>query len=102
MPFVPIRPPVPTVLAAVETAWLFTNGSHSVRVIRAATLEGEIHLHIHGPSARRETHTFHDVIDCMQFQADYERRLVAQGFALERFTSDRRLLERERRRRRAR
>ena len=83
-----------TVLAAVETAWLFTKGSQSVRIIRAATLKGEIHLHIHGPGPARESHTFRDVIDCMQYQADYERRIVAKGFALERFTSDRRAVER--------
>jgi hypothetical protein len=82
------------VLAAVETAWLFTNGAQSVRIVRAATLDGDVHLHIQGPGPTRESHTFHDVIDCMQFQADYERRLVARGFALERFTSDRRAVER--------
>jgi hypothetical protein len=82
------------VLAAVETAWLFTKGVQSVRIIRAATLTGDVHLHIHGPGTSRESHTFHDVIDCMQFQADYERRLVAKGFGLERFTSDRRGVER--------
>jgi hypothetical protein len=81
-------------LAAVETAWLFTNGAQSIRIIRAATLTGEIHLHIHGPGPTRESHTFHDVMDCMQFQAEYERRVVAKGFALERFTSDRRAVER--------
>jgi hypothetical protein len=82
------------VLAAVETAWLFTKGAQSVRIIRAATLTGEVHLHIHGPGPSQESHTFRDVIDCMQYQADYERRLVAKGFALERFTSDRRSVER--------
>jgi hypothetical protein len=82
------------VLAAVETAWLFTKGAQSVRIIRAATLNGDVHLHIHGPGTARESHTFHDVIDCMQFQADYERRIVARGFALVRFTSDRRSAER--------
>jgi len=73
---------------------LFTNGVQSVRIIRAATLNGDVHLHIHGPGPTRESHTFHDVMDCMQYQADYERRLVARGFALERFTSDRRAVER--------
>lgn len=81
-------------LAAVETAWLFTKGAHSVRIIRATTLKGDVHLHIHGPGPVQESHTFHDVIDCMQYQADYERRLVAKGFTLERFTSDRRSVER--------
>jgi hypothetical protein len=82
------------VLAAVQTAWLFTKGPQSIRIIRAATLTGDLHLHIHGPGTSRESHTFQDVIECMAFQADYERRIVAQGFALERFTSDRRSSER--------
>ena len=77
-------------LAAVETAWLFVRGVQSVRIIRAATLRGDVHLHIKGPGTEQESHTFHDVIDCMHFQADFERRLVGRGFALERFTSDRR------------
>jgi hypothetical protein len=78
------------VLAVVETAWLFTRGTQSVRIIRAATMDGEFHLHVHGPAAARQSHVFHDVIDCMRYQADLERRLVGQGFALERFTGDRR------------
>ena len=81
-------------LAAVETAWLFTRAGESVRIIRAATLDGEVHLHVHGPGTARHSHTFHDVMECMQFQSDIERRLVAQGFALERFTSDRRAVKR--------
>jgi hypothetical protein len=82
------------VLAAVETAWLFTRARESVRIVRAAALTGEVHLHIHGPGEARQSHTFHDVMECMQYQADYERRLVAQGFNLERFTSERRSVER--------
>jgi hypothetical protein len=85
------------VLAAVETAWLFVRGVQSVRIIRAATLTGDVHLHIHGPGGEQQSHTFSDVIDCMHFQADFERRLVAQGFALERFTSDRRSVARRER-----
>jgi len=78
------------VLAAVETAWLFTRGAQSVRIVRAATLNGEVHLHVHGPGAARQSHVFQDVMECMHYQSDLERRLVAQGFSLERFTSDRR------------
>jgi hypothetical protein len=78
------------VLAAVETSWLFTRGVQSVRIVRAATLEGDVHLHILGPGTGHESHVFHDVMECMEYQADYERRLVSRGFSLERFTSDRR------------
>jgi hypothetical protein len=85
------------VLAAVETAWLFTKGPQSIRIVRAATLSGDVHLHIDGPGPARESHTFHDVMECMQYQADYERRIVSQGFTLERFTSDRRSAQRRER-----
>ena len=88
---------MPPVIGSVETAWLFTRGPQSVRIIRAAKHDGELHLHVHGPGEARESHIFEDVMECMQHQSDLERRLVAQGFALERFTSDRRSAERRRR-----
>jgi len=93
------------VIAAVEAAWLFIRGSESVRIVRTATRTGALHLHIHGPGSNAESHTFSDVVECMQQQAELERRLVSQGYVLEHFTSDRRTLpgrgpraERERRR----
>lgn len=84
-------------LAVVQTAWLFTRGPQSVRIVRAAGTRGSVHLHIHGPGTARESHVFPDVIDCMQFQSEYERRLVESGFALERFTNERRSKERRER-----
>jgi hypothetical protein len=78
------------VLASVETAWLFIRGAESVRIVRAADRSGDIHLLVQGPGSASDTRTFDDVIACMNYQADLERRLVAQGFVLERFTSDRR------------
>lgn len=78
------------VIAVVEAAWLFTRGSESVRIVRTATRGGTVHLHIHGPGSATESHTYPDAIECMQQQSELERRLVAQGFTLERFTTDRR------------
>jgi hypothetical protein len=79
------------VLCAVETAWLFTRGPHSVRIVRAAARSGVVvRLMVQGPGEATDSREFTDVVACMNYQADLERRLVSQGFALERFTSDRR------------
>jgi hypothetical protein len=77
-------------LATVETAWLFTRGSDSVRIVRAASGEGVMLLLVQGPGGTSDRREFSDVIACMNYQADLERRLVSQGYMLERFTSDRR------------
>ena len=78
------------VLATVQTAWLFTRGQESVRIIRTASRAGVTHLLIQGPGESCDRHEFADVVSCMNFQADLERRLVSAGYALEHFTSDRR------------
>jgi hypothetical protein len=79
------------VIAAVEAAWLFVRGAESVRIVRTATRAGAVHLHVQGPGAHAESRTYTDALECMQQQAELERRLVAQGYALERFTADRRI-----------
>jgi hypothetical protein len=78
------------VLVSVETAWLFTRGSESVRIVRAAGRAGVMHLLVQGPGEATDSREFTSVLACMKYQADMERRLVADGFTLERFTSDRR------------
>jgi hypothetical protein len=78
------------VLCSVETAWLFTRGLNSVRIVRAAARSGVVRLIVQGPGDSTDSREFTDVVACMNYQADLERRLVSQGFALERFTSDRR------------
>jgi hypothetical protein len=89
------------VLASVETAWLFTRGTQSVRIVRAAG-SGVVHLLVQGPGEATDSREFADVLACMTYQADLERQLVSEGYALERFTSDRRSADgrpaRERRR----
>ena len=75
-------------LASVQTAWLFTRDTDSVRIVRAAA-EGVMHLIVQGPGENTERREFPDVVSCVNYQADLERRLVAEGYSLERF-SDRR------------
>ena len=77
-------------LATVETAWLFIRGTESVRIVRAAAGAGRMHLLVQGPGRTTDEREFPDVLTCMTYQADLERRLVADGYVLERFTSDRR------------
>jgi hypothetical protein len=79
------------VIAAVEAAWLFVRGLESVRIVRTATRAGAVHLHVQGPGPHVESRTYADALECMEQQAELERRLVAQGYALERFTADRRI-----------
>jgi hypothetical protein len=77
-------------VVSVETAWLFTRAAESVRIIRAVARDGVVHLLVQGPGTAADARQFTDVLACMNYQADLERRLVAAGFSLERFTSDRR------------
>jgi hypothetical protein len=77
-------------LGSVREAWLFTRGAQSVRIVRASGVDTRMMLHVHGPDAMANSHTFDDVITCMRYQADFERRLVGEGFSLERFVTERR------------
>ena len=61
-----------------------------MRIIRAATRARVTHLLVQGPGESSERHEFADIVACMNFQADLERRLVSAGYTLEHFTSDRR------------
>jgi hypothetical protein len=81
------------VLVSVETAWLFTRGSESIRIVRAASRSGTVHLIVQGPGGAADTREFTDVLSCMNYQSDLERRLVAEGYTLERFRSERRIKE---------
>jgi len=78
------------VLATVETAWLFTRGLDSVRIVRAAKRAGVMQLLVQGPGDATDSIEFTDVLGCINYQSDLERRLVADGYTLERFNSDRR------------
>ena len=76
-------------VGSVQTAWLFTRDAESVRIVRAADPAGTMYLLVQGPANSVEHREFADVLECMNYQADLERRLVSEGFTLERF-SDRR------------
>ena len=83
------RPGNPVELAAVREAWLFTRGTKSVRIVRAST-RSRMLLYVFGPDTDQETQEFNDVLGCMRYQAELERRLVGEGFSLDRFVAERR------------
>jgi len=73
----------------VETIWLFVRGTESVRMIRATTPEGRARLLVYGPGNTQAVHEFEDPIACSSQESEMERRLVAEGYALEQFTDRR-------------
>jgi hypothetical protein len=83
-------------IGLVQTAWLFTRGSQSVRIIRVGRL-GSQRLLVNGPGSEATVHETEDSIDCARYQADIERRLVVQGYHLASFISAERRAGRDRR-----
>jgi hypothetical protein len=79
----------PVEIAAVREAWLFTRGAKSVRIVRASTRTRML-LYVFGPDTDSEVKEFSDVLGCMRHQAELERRLVGEGFSLDRFIAERR------------
>jgi hypothetical protein len=77
-----------------RTTWLFTRGRESVRLEVRDASEG-VELLVCGPGLKRETYTFADTLALLVQQAEIERRLVALGFFLEQFITDRRRYPRE-------
>lgn len=73
-----------------EFAWLFVCGQQSVRLIRRVMQDGTRAIVIEGPHDFEEQHTFTDIVSCVSAQIRIEQRLVAQGYSLERMTSERR------------
>lgn len=74
-------------IGLVQTAWLFTRGSESVRMIRVSRPSGPVRLLVHGPGREALVHEVGDAIDCARHQSELERRLVAQGYQLTRLVS---------------
>lgn len=85
----PAQPLNSAEIGAVREAWLFTRGVKSVRIVRASS-KARMFLHVYGPDTDTELQEFDDVLCCMRYQAELERRLVGQGFALDRFMGERR------------
>ena len=73
-----------SMIGAVHTAWLFTRGSESVRIIRVSAAEGQ-YLLVNGPGTDTSVHHTDDTMECVRHQSELERRLVGKGFRLERF-----------------
>ena len=72
-------------LGLVESAWLFTRGDQSVRIVRVGHREAGPRLLVHGPGTTRVVHDFDDMLSCTIHQSELERRLVARSFRLLRF-----------------
>lgn len=84
-------------LGLIQTASLFARGPESVRIVRLTRADGPAHLLIHGPGATRATHVHDNAIECLWFQADVERSLLAEGYQLVRAGTGERRSGRERR-----
>jgi hypothetical protein len=84
-------------IGLVQTAWLFTRGSQSVRIVRVTRSDGAQHILVNGPGPETKVHEAEDPIFCVRFQADLERRLVSQGYQLASFLSAERRTGRDRR-----
>ena len=84
-------------IGLVQTAWLFTRGSQSVRIVRVTQPNGAQQLLVNGPGTESAVHQADDPIFCVRYQADLERRLVAEGYQLASFLSAERRTGRDRR-----
>lgn len=83
-------------MGLVQTAWLFTRGSQSVRIIRVSRSSGPVQMLVQGPGTERSVHEA-DALACVRYQSEVERKLVAQGFQLASFISAERRSGRDRR-----
>jgi hypothetical protein len=69
-------------IGVVQAASLFVRGSESVRLVRITRADGPAHLVVHGPGPEQMTHVLDNAVECLWFQVDLERRLVAHGFQI--------------------
>jgi hypothetical protein len=84
-------------IGLVQTSWLFTRGSQSVRIIRVSQPKASVRLLVNGPGSESLVHEMDDAIECARHQSEIERRLVAQGYQLAHFLSVERRTGRDRR-----
>jgi CheY-like chemotaxis protein len=70
----------------VLDSWLFVRNAESVRIVRRSDFE----LSVSGPKCKRSVHRFRTELELSSYQADYEQRLVNEGFTFEGFRRDRR------------
>ena len=72
-----------------DADWLFTRGSHSIRLVREENSHG-CRLLIYGPGTEVVIHEFANVTECMKGQAEIEQTLLGSGYQLAQSSSDRR------------
>ena len=72
-----------------RTAWLFTRDGKSVR-LEIHNFGSRLNLVVAGPGTARQTFEFPDLPALLAHQSAEEQRLVAEGYVLEEFTSERR------------
>jgi len=70
----------------VLDSWLFVRNEESVRIVRRSDFE----LSVSGPRWKRTVHRFRSELELSSYQADYEQRLVNEGFAFGGFRKERR------------
>lgn len=73
-----------------ESAWLFTRGSQSVRLVRNEQSGGRVHLLVYGPAETESSYEFGDIAECMKRQTDIEQTLLAEGYQLAARAAERR------------
>ena len=71
-------------------SWLFVRKDESVRIVR----RGDFELSVCGPRWKRALHRFRSELELSSYQADYEQRLLDEGFTFEGFRKDRRRFSR--------
>jgi hypothetical protein len=74
-------------IGPVQSAWLFTRGTQSVRIVHVGRGAGPQRLLVHGPGAEAAVYESDDPIDRIHCQTELERRLVVEGYHLEHFAS---------------
>ena len=82
----------------VQTAWLFTRGAESVRMVRVTHPRQPTRLLVNGPGEEAMVHVVDEPMDVARLQSELERRLVTKGYYLAKFMSGERRSGRDRRR----
>jgi hypothetical protein len=81
----------------VQSAWLFTRGSDSVRMVRVTHPKQPTRLLVNGPGEEAMVHVVDEPMDVARLQSELERRLVIRGYHLAQFMSGERRSGRDRR-----
>ena len=84
-------------IGLVQTGWLFTRGSQSVRMVRVTAPNQPTRLLVNGPGSETVVHVIDEPMDVVRLQSELERRLVLQGYHLATFHPGERRSGRDRR-----